>query len=275
MFTEKTRTVFESPSDAQVAEWAREFATASPFPHLVIDDFLKRSPEIAAAFPPEQWDGWQSMGESYQRGKRYCADITLIPDALQETIIRLNSPRALRMLERITGIDGLIPDPYLEGAGLHASGPGGVLLPHSDFHHHPLGIYRRLNLLIYLNDGWTMDDGAALELFPDAVAAQTPRSVVPISGRAVLFATDDRSVHGFTTPVAAGRERRSIALYYYTATETAGYSGDRTTVWRHLGEHRGWSWVRLQMFRGLLNVSRKASRLAHLADPNRHGEHAA
>ena len=100
-------------------------------------------------------------------------------------------------------------------------------------------------------------------------------TVVPVSGRAVLFATDDRSVHGFTSPVAEGRERRSIALYYYTAAETAGYSGDTSTVWRHHGNHRGLSWARLQVFRGLLNVSRKTSRLAHLADPNRHGDHAA
>ena len=161
MFTDGTRTVFESPSDAQVAQWAGEFATASPFPHLVVDEVFGGSTEVAAAFPAEQWDGWQLMGERYQRGKRYCADIALIPDALRETIIRLNSPRVLRTLERITGIERLIADPYLEGAGLHASGPGGVLLPHSDFHYHRLGVYRRLNLLVYLNDGWTIDDGGA------------------------------------------------------------------------------------------------------------------
>jgi Rps23 Pro-64 3,4-dihydroxylase Tpa1-like proline 4-hydroxylase len=265
-----TGNVFENASDEQVARWEREFRTATPFPHFVVDDFLEDADGLREEFPDLDWPGWSKMVEVYQPGKRYLSDIDAIPPKLRETIIRLNSPRTLRTLESITGIKQLLSDPYLDGAGLHASGPGGVLLPHSDFHFHNHGIFRRLNLLVYLNEEWGPDDGGLLEFYADAEAKTEPERVIPIQGRAVLFATNEQSVHGFTQPVVEGRYRRSIALYYYTSTETEEYSGDRTTVWRHHGDHAGWvNRARLSTFRVLMKASRGASRLAHKANPNR------
>ena len=265
----QANTKFDDPSEAQLAEWTEQFSSASPFPHMVIDEFVANGHELSQLFPSEDWEGWNAMGDRYQAGKRSCDDIDLIPAGLREMIIHLNSPCTLRTLERITGIPRLLTDPYLYGAGLHASGPGGVLAPHSDFHHHALGLYRRLNLLVYLNEGWRAEDGGALELYPDAAARETPKSVVPVAGRAVLFVTDDRSVHGFTKPVAPGKERRSIALYYYTAAEAPEFSGDSTTLWRHTGDHGGVDRLRLLMRRVLLKISREFSKLAYLVDPNR------
>jgi hypothetical protein len=265
-----TGNVFENASDESISAWAREFRTAKPFPHLVVDDFLEDPDGLREEFPDLDWSGWSEMAEVYQAGKRYLSDIDAIPPKLRETIIRLNSPRTLRTLEGITGIDRLLADPYLDGAGLHGSGPGGVLAPHSDFHFHNHGIFRRLNLLVYLNEEWGEDDGGLLEFYADAQARTEPTRVIPIQGRAVLFATNERSVHGFTQPVVDGRYRRSIALYYYTSTETEEYSGDRTTVWRHHGEHEArMSRARMSAFRGLMSVSRSASRLAHMVNPNR------
>ena len=49
-----------------------------------------------------------------------------------------------------------------------------MLLPHSDFHFHNHGIFRRLNLLVYLNDDWDADDGGLLEFYGDAEAKTEP-----------------------------------------------------------------------------------------------------
>jgi hypothetical protein len=249
-----------------VDELSRRFAAATPFPHVVMEGVLSSEPELESAFPPVEWDGWHRYGDAFQPGKRICNDLSAIPEPLRAVIFGLQSPGFLAMLERITGVTGLIPDPYLDGGGLHASDPGGVLEPHTDFHVYPrLGLYRRVNLLLYLNSDWGPDDGGELELFADRQATVVAERVLPEYGRCVIFRTDDQSVHGFTRPVT--RERRSIALYYYTARDTSAYGGSTTTMWRRrVDSSRG---VRALVHRWLLLSSRALSRCAHLTSPVR------
>jgi hypothetical protein len=246
---------------AETADMAARFARAEPFAHLVIDDFL--APEAAdrlADFPDAQWAHWSGFTDAYQHQKRVCADPGVMPAGFAELIAECGQPSFLTWLEAVTGSRKLIPDPYLDGGGLHASGPGGVLAPHSDFHtYERLDLYRQLNLLIYLNPGWSEADGGALELYREGEAAPAV-SVVPAWGRAVIFRTDDRSIHGFTRPVAEGRWRRSVALYYYASRE-----GDTRTHWRTRGALKG---VRLAAYEALMTTSKAISKLAYLIDPN-------
>ena len=60
------------------------------------------------------------------------------------------------MLEKITGIDSLIPDCDLGSGGVHRSTRGGFLNIHADFTVHPYkkNWHRRLNVLVYLNERW-------------------------------------------------------------------------------------------------------------------------
>jgi hypothetical protein len=254
----------------------KEFRAATPFPHIVIDDVIDGDPDaLLATYPPPDWPQWGRFRDTYQAGKRFCADIDRIPEPWAGMIRRLCEPRFLATLETITGITGLIPDPYLEGGGLHCSAPGGVLAPHTDFHvYRRLGLYRRVNLLLYLNPGWEESFGGCLELWEKGAAAPS-KLVVPAWGRCVIFQTDDQSVHGFSQPVHgadddAGEQpwRRSIALYYYTSTELAGFSGDTTTYWQQHGDQHGLRRLRMTAYRALLFCSRALSFLAHRANPN-------
>ena len=132
---------------------------------------------------------------------------------------QLNSATFLGFLETLTGIDGLIPDPHLEGGGYHLIQPGGRLDVHADFNRHErLQLDRRLNLLVFLNKDWPEDWGGHLELWtPDMTSCE--RRVLPVFNRAVLFSTTDSSFHGHPHPLTCpeGMSRRSIALYYYSA----------------------------------------------------------
>jgi hypothetical protein len=254
--------------DAEVAELARRFRRAEPFPHLVIDDFLSpQGIDAARAFPDATWPHWHLFRDEYQKQKHTCNDLTTIPRPLTDLIHECSGPSFLSFLSKVTGIQKLLPDPYLEGGGLHGSGEGGVLTPHTDFHlYKRLNLYRAINLLVYLNDDWSDQDGGALELYRKGET--TPRvKVPPVMGRAVIFLTDDRSVHGFLNPVGPGKWRRSVALYYYTACETQGFSGDTTTHWQTRGQKlKG---VRLAAYESLIFLSRAFSKLAHVIDPNR------
>jgi hypothetical protein len=257
--------------ERKASDLRREFETAQPFQHLVLDDLLQLLPEAASTFPDIAWPWWNEMRNRYQQNKRFCSDVNLIPEPFRGLVRELSEPRFLKVLEDITGIKQLLPDPYLLGGGLHLSGPGGILSPHTDFHYYrALNLYRRINVLVYLNDGWSLQDGGCLSLCDKE--GHVVKAIVPDWGKVVIFRTDDQSVHGFPVPVAEGRWRRSIALYYYTAAPTEHFSGDETTYWREHGEQAGAvRKARLRVYRSMLNVSRRISILASAVNPNRAG----
>ncbi len=252
------------------AGWAESFRSAEPFPHLVLDDVLAVSPaELLAAFPATDWDGWHRFTDAYQAQKLTFDELDRLEGPVRELVWALNAPRFLELLEEITGIEAVIPDPYLKGGGLHCSGSGGVLAPHSDFHDYPrLGLFRRINVIVYLNPGWQDEWGGALELYGDAEATQLGARVPARWGRMVIFRTDVRSVHGFAAPVPPGQVRRSVATYYYTAADAAGYSGDSNTVWRTHAASGVGERAQLVAYRGLVKASMGLSYAAHALNPS-------
>lgn len=255
------------------AQLARTFQNAEPFPHVVLRDFLSIEPPVLLeSYPEPGWPGWGRFTDSYQKGKLHCGSIEIIPSPLCDVIHELSSPSFLNFLEEVTGIKRLLPDPYLHGGGLHCSGVGGILAPHTDFHlYRDLEVYRRLNVLLYLNPGWQEDYGGCLELFRRRDEEEPAKTVVPRWGTCVIFRTDDRSVHGFSKPITgAGRYRRSIATYYYTSREAGSFSGDEVTYWRQSRTSAGaQARLKLAAYKLLLSAGRAFSSAAYRYDPNR------
>src|SRR3546814_14672721 len=93
------------------------------------------------------------------------------PDDLGDRFCRymfyaFNSRPFLAFLEALTGIEGLIPDPYFEGGGFHEIGRGGYLNVHAAFHlNKRLHLRRRLTVLIYLNTDVEPAFGGDIELW--------------------------------------------------------------------------------------------------------------
>lgn len=214
--------IFDSERLDELADrQASAFAEADPFPHLVMPDFLhaERARELFEAFPgPDDAMAWDRFGAEGYEVKLACGDETKFPEPLRRAIHQLNSGVFIRFLERLTGIEHLLPDPHLLGGGLHLIRQGGHLGIHADFNWHPgLQAHRRLNLLIYLNPDWQPGYAGELELW-DTSASERRVRVEPLFNRAVLFATRSDTFHGHPEPWAApdGIYRRSIAMYYYT-----------------------------------------------------------
>ncbi len=226
---------------------AREYQSADPFPHIVLDDFLPRGvvDEVIADFPDIRQQDSQVSNElrmedgSYaQREKRWLS----LPMGVKPVIRRLywefNSADFLAFLSVLTGIDGLIPDPHLFGGGLHETRRGGHLNVHADFNKHPLyQLDRRLNLLVYLNPDWQDAWEGHLELWERDLSACV-RRVAPIAGRCVIFSTTRDSFHGHPKPLATppGITRKSLALYYYTHGRPADEDpSEHKTLWKAAG----------------------------------------
>lgn len=193
---------------------------ADPFPHIAIDDFLPPALlERCLSEFPASTTAEESFDRRQERLKR-----SFSPDRLaspsRQLFYSFNSRPFIQVLENICGIRGLIPDPFFLGGGFHEISQGGHLSVHADFNHHvPMDLERRINVLIYLNKDWKDEYGSQLELW-DKDMKRCVKSYVPTFNRCVIFNTTSNSNHGNPHPVAhpEGVPRRSIALYYYTAT---------------------------------------------------------
>lgn len=201
------------------------YLTAEPFPHIAIDNFLH--PEILDAvardFPSRDSEPWVAMIDKDQR--KFAANVpSKMAPSVRRVLYFLNSRDIVNFLEKLTGIEGLIPDPHYAGGGCHELRPGGFLKVHADFNWHAqMRLDRRINVLIYLNEDWRPEYGGNLELW-DATMSHKVAEYAPLFNRCVVFNTTDKSFHGNPIPVSCppGRSRRSLAFYYYTNGRPAG-----------------------------------------------------
>lgn len=213
---------------------AGTYRAADPFPHVVIEDFLDAAllRDVVQAFPVT--GAAAASDRDQERLKRQFRPEECSGLVARNLFAELNSQAFLGFLEEMTGLSGLITDPYFAGAGLHETQRGGHLGIHADFNRHEImNVERRLNLLIYLNDDWDESYGGALELWDRGMTECRVR-VLPTMARAVIFATDLDSYHGHPDALTCppDRTRRSIATYYYKAPDDAVFRIDRTTNFR-------------------------------------------
>ena len=210
-----------------------QYLSNTPFPHIVIDNFLPGDclRRVLNEFPKREpgrfADANSNLKTGYQMEKIASSYITNLQNAF-------NSSQFIGYLEELTGIKGLIPDPHFVGGGLHETARGGHLSIHADFNIHPkLKLRRRLNLILFLNEGWQEQWGGHLELWEKDMSARR-HSILPVMGRAVIFNTESDSFHGHPDPTQSPETvfRRSIALYYYTAVDHIVGIKQRTTDFR-------------------------------------------
>ena len=97
-----------------------EYSQGKPFPHVVIDDFLPEEilDEVANEFPAPGQVDWQEFYNAEEK-KLALRDETQMGHKTRLLLYQLNASVFINFLEILTGIDGLIPDPYFGGGSLH------------------------------------------------------------------------------------------------------------------------------------------------------------
>lgn len=260
--------IFASARYAELAASLRDdYARAEPFPHAVIDDFLPpdAARRVLAEFPDVGAE-WHRYDNARERKLASREDRHFGP-ATRALMHELNALDFLKFLEALTGIDALISDPRYEGGGLHQIERGGKLGVHADFNHHPLyRLDRRINVLIYLNEGWRDEWNGHLELW-DRSMSRCAAKVAPLFNRCVVFNTTDDAFHGHPEPLACppGVTRKSLALYYYSNGRPRHESkGGHSTLFRERPQDAGGpvAWAVSQARHRVALTFRKLARLA-------------
>lgn len=212
--------------DTLLEAHAKIYQSADPFPHGYIDNFMDENllSKALDAFPnPTEMEFYKY--DNPLEKKLAMDQLVKLPDPIQEVLMYMNSPQILQFLEKLTGIDHLVPDPYYRGGGIHQIPKGGKLDVHVDFNwHQGLQLDRRLNVLLYLNKDWKEEYGGHFEIWKGHreekkhVLDECKTKILPIFNRLALFNTSEVSYHGHPEPLTCpeDRTRKSIALYYYT-----------------------------------------------------------
>jgi Rps23 Pro-64 3,4-dihydroxylase Tpa1-like proline 4-hydroxylase len=197
-----------------------QFENAVPYRYLVLEDFLQES--VATALY-ENFPGIdhlnvkrKSLNEDKSEDyhfERWHPVFSRLRDAIA-------SDEWCAIMNDITGIDGLHTTSDSLGSGVHQGKNGSYVDVHLDVNMNPkTGLWRRINLLIYLNKKWQPEYGGDLEIW-DKEMTQCFKKVSPTFNRAVIFLTDDNSPHGYSKiNIPEGESRKSFYTYYYTLPE--------------------------------------------------------
>jgi hypothetical protein len=147
-----------------------------------------------------------------------CNDLTITP--YQDKLVHaLNSTQFIKWLEQLTGVQKLIPDPHLIGAGYMKSFKGDTLQVHTDFNWvEEVALNRAVSVIIYFNRGWQEQWGGSLNFY-DTKRDKIYSSVAPASGNMLVWTYKNLVYHGYPDPIDCplNESRRGIRLFYLTS----------------------------------------------------------
>ena len=224
--------ILRQVSESVVEEAGRyqdAFLHAEPFKHVVVENFFEPSfaRRLLEEFP--SFDPKLAMNEHGGiGGKAVNTKIREISPAYKELYEAISSQPFLDLISRLSGIPDLILDPKLFGGGTHDNRHGQELDAHVDFNYDEgQQLHRRLNLIVYLNEGWKTEWGGAIEIHsnPRDPITNRIRAYDPLFNRCVMFETNEYSWHGFPKidlpPDKRHLSRKSISIYLYTKDRPA------------------------------------------------------
>lgn len=205
---------------SNAAALAEQYSNAQPCKYLVMENFFTQeiANDLFEHFPSIQDLNVKrkSLNEDKSEDyhfERWHPSFAKIREAV-------SSKEWYDQLTRITGIEGLHTTTDALGSGVHQGKNGSYVDIHIDVNMNPkLGLWRRINLLVYLNRDWKPEYGGDLELWNKEMTECVVK-VPPTFNTAVIFYTDDNSPHGYRKiNIPEGESRKSFYTYFYTKPE--------------------------------------------------------
>jgi hypothetical protein len=220
-----------------------QYAHATPWPHLVVDDVV---PRALAAEVTAEVGGLPRDALVQRRSRRQVKLASATPRDLgprtRSLLDALAAPALTELVEAVTAIAGLQSDPAFCRAGVFVTPPGGWQRVHEDFPVHPhTGLWNRVIVLLYCSD-WVPGWGGELELWP-ADMSSGPRRIEPRPGRLVVFEPTSAHPHGIEALTPAASARVVLASRFYAHEAPLDRPSPPLLRWTHRpGEHRRDVW---------------------------------
>jgi len=204
------------------APLAKKFQSAHPFPHVVINDFLniELARAIEKEFPQMDDERWYKYNNAIEN-KKALNNWEIFGPLTYNLMTYLNSPVFVSKLQVLLGDIVLYPDYGLNGGGYHLHKSGGKLNVHLDYSIHPkIHLERRINIILYLTEGWNEAWGGHISLWTHDEENHQPKEMIekvaPLFNRAIIFDTTCNSWHGLPESITCPEDqaRKSLAIYY-------------------------------------------------------------
>ena len=212
--------VNEARLEDDLPQLREAFDSATPFRYVVIDDFLDGAfaERLHSEYPA--LDNVQRSVARILRARSYDGDVTRYGSPFSDYFAAVAADPFRSWLRRLTGIADLEMDPKLIGGGLHQGARGSDLHVHADHNTHPEdpSLYRRINVLFYVNAGWKESWGGELELY-DATGKHVVDRVAPAFNRCVIMDVHDSAFHGYQPlRIPSNVTRKLLASYFYSSS---------------------------------------------------------
>jgi len=198
-----------------------QFENAEPFENIIIPNFLNEEyANLLHEQFPHNFTDWHKYNNPIEVKYAY-DDIINLPIDIKKLFYLLSTGEITDCFAKLSGIDSIEYDPYLNGAGLHAHPKNGRLNMHLDYEKHPhTNKQRRLNVILYLSKDWNEEWNGHTELWDKGMTECKVKSPVKFN-TAFIFKTNNISWHGLPEKITCpkGVMRKSIAYYYVSPIE--------------------------------------------------------
>lgn len=220
--------------EAQVNDFSDSYKQATPYPFAYFDglfddailDAVNREID-KANFEKDV----RSIDGVEVKTRSDFEDNESLPPVTRRIFELINGGKFLNIVSKLTGIGGLISDPYYDGGGINVIENNGTLAVHVDgTTQHRMQVCRRINAILFLNDDWDPNwngyheqwdfTNKELSPFDDNQEWKCVRKILPKKNRLFFFTTNDHSWHGHAgvLNVPDSVQRRSLIAYYYTSS---------------------------------------------------------
>ena len=207
----------------------KEFnSEGKPYRYVVIDNFLNGdiAHQLSGDYPNIEDSRWYKFRDKIgdiknvlEQGMYGISNVEDMSKLWLNILLDLNSKEFCTVLEKITGVDGILPDTYNDigqWTGLRMMDKDSYQIIHSDARLHPhLKIEKKLTIVGYMNKSWNVEDNGCLEIWNNDMTECFER-VEPLFNRIVLFENTKTSYHGVPE---VNNCRKSFSISYLRDTK--------------------------------------------------------
>lgn len=195
-----------------ISDWSNPTNTNTK--HFIVDNLIPEEwcNEIFKVFPKNSSGFFDK--NTFREKKKTSAKLSNYDQKISDISYALQNQEIISLIEAITNIKDLEPDPTLYAGGLSMMFKGDFLNPHIDNSHDiRREKYRRLNLLYYVSPDWRLEYGANFELWNENKTR--PKTIVSKFNRLVVMETTKYSWHSVSKNNIQ-KPRCCVSSYYFS-----------------------------------------------------------